>query len=675
MNLLFWRKDKQKKPAPVEERDKQINRKNFRDFLVRAVGLVSRPLMTRREFAYPEYDLEEIRAAYLSDSYIKMAVMKYSYLIFKAGYSIKSENQEAAEYIRQRFRMMSFATGTPMDVLFQEVADDLIKYSNAFLVKARDDNKMPGLRATPVFSTKPVMGYFRIDPATIRVKRNKHGRITKYLQEVDGQEQEFSPLNMVHFYMDKEANDVFGTPRIVAALEDVKLLRKIEGNIMSLIYRFAIPLYQVVVGLAEKGFQATDPEIDEARREIEKMSMDGVLVTNERTEIKSVGAEGQALDATGYLDYFEKRVFTALGVSEAQMGRGGAKQDADSMEAQIHDTVKHVQRIMSIFIENYIINELLLEGGFNPILNDDDNVRYEFEEISLETKVKLENHQLYKFQSNIATFDETRKKLGMKEEADEERLYANMIEKQLAIEQIEAKAENETHAGNGKNTSASPSGAVSSGNNPSNQHGSRGGPKLKEATRDAEIHKKTYLDIYKKYEQLRNDIVKNSADIDRIMPDMKEEILKDISFYIRQAAQEGMIRASREINKGAPDVLPGEEIDTTVLEQRAQAKIENLFSDIHDRVDRDGGTYNGAVFDTFEYRVRYLLEHIVPKAYWYGYVKTCAANGISEVTIEFNGSEDQLYYSETVKTRNFRLDDIPAFHPFCSCQVKVGEQD
>ena len=128
--------------------------------------------------------------------------------------------------------------------------------------------------------------------------------------------------------------------------------------------------------------QGTDPEIQRAKREVENSTLDGIVITNERTTIKAIGAEGTALNAEGYLKYFEQRVFSALGVSEAQMGRGGAKQDADSMEAQIHDTVKYIQRVMSIFIREFILNELLMEGGYNPIFNEEDIVTYEFEEIS-----------------------------------------------------------------------------------------------------------------------------------------------------------------------------------------------------------------------------------------------------------------------------------------------------
>lgn len=139
---------------------------------------------------------------------------------------------------------MSFITQKPIDILFQEVADDLIRYSNAFLVKKRIDN-VPGLKLTPVLTDdKVVGGYFRVDPASIKIKRDKNGNVLKYEQGYGKNKKEFFPRDVIHFYLDKDANNAFGTPRIIAALEDVKLLRKIEGNISALIYRFSMPLYQ-----------------------------------------------------------------------------------------------------------------------------------------------------------------------------------------------------------------------------------------------------------------------------------------------------------------------------------------------------------------------------------------------------------------------------------------------
>jgi hypothetical protein len=290
-----------------------ISANSIKNFMVKAVGFIS--AYSNRVFTRPEYNLQEIRDASEADSYVKISLSKYSYLIYKAGWNFRSENQSAVDYLYQRWKVMSYCTGVPMDILMQGVADDLVRYSNAFLLKSRVD-KIPGIKAQPVYENGQVVGgYTRIDPCSIKIKRDKHGNILKYEQGRGGNKKQFKPEDVIHFYLDKDANNAYGTPRIIAALEDVKLLRKIEGNATALIYRFAMPLYHWKIGYPEPGFQATDAEIAKAKREIEQSSLDGVFITNEKTEIKAIGSEGNAINMQPYLDYFENRVFSALGVS------------------------------------------------------------------------------------------------------------------------------------------------------------------------------------------------------------------------------------------------------------------------------------------------------------------------------------------------------------------------
>ena len=274
----------------MQQQNKSKKNSAIRDIksaIIRNLGILTFTSYNREAFIAPEYNLEEIRNASEADSYIKMAHMKYSYLIYKAGWTLKGKDQ-AVEYINQRFRMMSFATGKPMDILFQEVADDMVKYSNAFLVKARVDS-VPGLKASPIFDEKKIVGgYYRVDPASIVIERDKSGNVKRYRQGYGENMRYFKPNDVIHFYMDRDANNAFGTPRILAALEDVQLLRKIEGNIVSLIYRFSRPIFHWKIGIPQQGLQATDPEIKEAQREAERMTYESMIITNEKTEIKAV---------------------------------------------------------------------------------------------------------------------------------------------------------------------------------------------------------------------------------------------------------------------------------------------------------------------------------------------------------------------------------------------------
>ena len=108
---------------------------DIKKFTIKATGRSSQS----NDLTEAEYSLTEIQAAIKSDSYIKRFVTDYSQLIFKAGYSIVSENDAAAEYIRKRLRLMSFMTGEAFSNLLIEIGNDLVAYSNAFLVKSRTD--------------------------------------------------------------------------------------------------------------------------------------------------------------------------------------------------------------------------------------------------------------------------------------------------------------------------------------------------------------------------------------------------------------------------------------------------------------------------------------------------------------------------------------------------------
>ena len=595
---------------------------------------------------------------------------------------------------------MSFATQKPIEILFQEIADDLIKYSNAFVIKKRIDS-IPGMKLNPVLADKIVGGYFRVDPASIKIKRDKNGNVLKYEQGYGDNKKEFFPRDVVHFYIDKDANNAFGTPRVIAALEDVKLLRKIEGNITALIYRFSMPLYQWIVGLPQPGMQGTDPEIAKAQREVENSTLDGIVITNERTTIKSIGAEGTALNAEGYLKYFEARVFSALGVSASQMGRGGSKQDADSMEAQVHDTVKYIQRIMSIFIREFILSELLLEGGYNPIINEEDIVNYEFEEISLETKVKKENHEMLKYQSNLTTINESRRKMGMKDDVDDEsKLYKNYIETNARLKEIDRTAEHQMELAkqNAKNSgsnsttksgssstgnksprsskSSSPNKSVSSNNRPRNQHGTTS-VKIKESF-DEETNQKELKKIYKIYKEACNDI-ENDEPIDMILPLTAETLCTMFNRIVDNNSSMAIVDAIKEISKinKIAAKMPNEKIILTSFYEEIDDNIKGLLKLIEKDLSEDKDVEE--VFNKYEYRLRFLEDYIARKAYWYSYIKTGAFSGIKQAYIKFSSEKDAKGRDSVIDTEAFSVDNIPAYHSFCNCEVtykpiKAGEK-
>lgn len=663
----------------------QITNANLKNYIIKHVGWNS----DSDDFSAPENDLTEVKSAIETDSYIKVALDKMYQLIFKAGYKITSNNEAAVEYLQQRIKLMEFGTGIPFDIMLQEIARDMIYYSNSFWIKSRVDKIQGGLQVKSVLAKKPVGGYFRADPTIMEIKRDSDGTLSQY--KIAGtEEQTFDAADVIHFYADRDAANNFGTPRVISALEDVKILRKIEGSTLSLIYRFAIPLYQMKIGLPEQNFMATNQEISEAQDQINKMPMDGVIVTNERTQFLAIGADGKAIDLSVYLNYYEKRVFTALNTSEAMMGRGGSKQDADSMEGIMHDTVKYFQNMIAIFIETGMFNELLLEGGYNPIMNMDDIVKFEFNEINLDTKVKMENHELVKYQSNGITFEEFRRAIGKKADGiDESRLYSNMITTANAIEVLNAKvaAEGGSVDGNiknGKTASSEPTKEASSTNSPSNQNGStsakvkekfaaRTNLDLKEGTTSENIqqYRKKYTDVYKLYKKIGNDIAKKgkftSKDLNSYTKEMNELISNMISEYSLKGYKKSQL-ADNKLDYSKTYI-------SKAILKMADKTITSLFTDIANRVnDKKDKKYSiPTCFGFMEYRLRFACEYLSWKAYWYSNVIGYKYQGVKTLELELSDNHKKDNKS-SISTDKFTIDQIPPFSPYCHCEVKKPEK-
>ena len=666
---------------PLKESDVQLPNKKksvFSNLLmkIKAVGYVNNNTYRREKFQRCEYNLSEIRDASEADSYIKIALTKYSYMIYKAGWTLKSENQEAIDYIMYRWRLMSYQTDKPMDILFQELADDLVRYSNAFLIKARVDKMPPGckVKATGVDTTgRPVGGYFRVDPSSIKIKRDKHGNVLKYEQGRGEDKKQWSKEDVIHIYMDKDGNNAYGTPRIIAALDDVKLLRKIEGNMVALIHRFSMPLYHWKIGVPQPGFQASDAEINKAKREIESSSLDGLIITNEKTEIKAIGSEGSAMNMSPYLEYLENRVFSALGVSASQMGRGGAKQDADSMEQQIHDTVKYIQRILATFIEYSIINELLAEGGFD-IFDPMNEVKYIFEEISLETKIKKENHEMLKWQSNVTTFEEGRRRMGLRDvPEDEERLFQRMIADKSSLDQIDRNGEwqekiahigaaakaasgsssssssskTSTSKAKSRNTSGKkqPSKAVTNNNRPQNQHGTTS-VKVKESINDDSNTGLLYR-LYYSIPELNDHNKKNYQAI----------LFNELDRILKLTSLEAMNDAIIEINDNSEEYrcLPNMNVNYSSVNNNIKQDIAYLLDCIKQQTDSNKDISKCLLDNSF------MLEDIVnyycQKIYNYSFIEVGKYVDVDNVYIKLNDSN---------KFKEMNVDDVTLLSIFDS---------
>ena len=663
-------------------------------------------------FEEPSVDLLEVEKAYNSESYVRQAVDKYVDLTFKEGWTLKGKNVAANEYIATRFKMAGIATGIPFESTLISIMEDLVKYSNVFIVKARAATgkgpTLPGVRVTGIEGKQPIAGYFLLNPTTITILRAPNGDIKKYKQTVSGSNPiEWKPEDIIHVTYKKDRGYAFGQPIVTPVIDDIKALRDAEENVLRLIYQYLFPFYVYTIGLAEPGFQATDAEIEAAKETIQNMAVDGGLVVPERHSI-DIKTTANTIDASKYLEYFEKRVFTGLGVSEVQMGRGGAanRSTSDTMSTEMHDRVKAFQKLVARTINYDIVAELLMEGGFDSLSNPQDAVDFVFNEIELEAVIKKDNDIIYKYEHNAITEDEMRLMLGRDPITDRSKMHSVLItqanEAAKAALNPTAETDNKQTPTNKPKPKAAPSKPTPA---PTKKAASMDASLLTESQR-TELESKGRVYSYKSElhtqwtrtegdvkDMVRDFIAKSESMEERTLPKMlgvivnhTNEDMKKKSEKFRLASFENGVTDARLATSWS--AMPKEDfsLQKRRLKTESDENIDRLTKNLLSMLEKAFKTAPNeklmsavmGIFSSLEYRTSFIASYDMMKAYNYGYCSAAEVLGRESVTIVLSDKDESC---ETCKARENEVidltkdyfDKIPAFHPSCYCTVAISK--
>lgn len=742
------RKKRNKTPvsfkAPPEEKEDQAPTAPKKIIAIAKIPRIKSPVLSFKlrpgadEFEQPEYDMAEIGRIEDVEAYVQRAFTLKEGLMFKEDWEAVGKNLERIKYIKQRFEQLSAATGEPFVTVLRGAGEDLIRYSNAFLVKVRNRKASGGkLRKVPgkKKALEPVAGYFAMPVSTVRFKRDDNGKILKYRQLLpSGKYRDFNPDDVIHIYFRKKKGFLAGTPSLIPVKDDIRALRRIEENIEMLIYQHLFPLYHYKVGDLDapaREYADGTREIDVVKAEVEIIPAEGMIVTPERHDITAVGAEGRALRAEGYLNHFKQRIFAGLGVSAIDMGEGDTanRSTADSMSRNMVDDVKHYQRTWEMSVNEHVIKELLLESTFADPIDDENLVFLKFNEIDVEAKIKVESHAIDSFSGHAITQSELRRIYGKEPLTEEEmddtfwklieepRIMMQSIDEPYSAlaqavaraastapdqgdfdyEETERKKELEADrkakaAGKkpGPKATKKSSGQRSARakTRPSNQHGTKSSPEKR------------------KSEFSWGDMVAPGNKVTKLYTDLQENAMyaieagtfgtdwfKQLALATGTLMQERLLRLSRiDFRSGfrstkAPlssDDLP---VPLAVFESRVQ-RIVNRFIAV--LVTRMGDNFDPndtpdikkikvvSVFDALKFRSRFIYNSERNKARNYGIMRGLRKLGYIEAEIVNYADSCELCKSLAgrIDITNATIDDVPGHHPNCTCTiVKTQRQE
>jgi hypothetical protein len=665
------------------------------------MGYNYNPSKRKSGWVSPEYNLAEVGRIIDVESYARQAFGKKIALMFKEGWDFIGKNPKTIEYIKLRLRQIAEASSTPTLKLFRDVGTGLIQKSNAFLIKVRDIKASSGKVRKDTISKKtlkPVAGYF-IAPAETVEFRMVGNKIVKWRQRMpDGYSQEFDVENVIHIYCDRKDGFIFGTPLIIPVIDDIRALRKIEENIELLIYQHLFPIFQWKVGtekapagLAENG----EREVDIVKREIQYMPTEGGIVTTERHDISAVGAEGRALRAESYLTHFKRRVFSGLGISAMDAGESETanRSTSETLSQNLIDSVKDYQQIAEIFINEYIIKELLLESNFKlDVLAAENEVKLKFKEIDVSHQIKKENHYTDQFNKNTITLHEARMGMGREpiplpnyEEIDRGRDGRDQYPEWYALNWPLFER---------------PKALIQSIDEPYTD--------ISKARTAAESARKEELAVKKQTAQKKT--VKNRI-TDAALVNVYRDTKKEMVSYVRSKKKFDekfvgqLIRASVSpaidkihnlqvtmFRKGygrfgstrGDNFINALSLYRSSMRIRVQRYVDKLIEDTIGAIERnvdidmsieDTTTSVLAVFDSFSYRTKFIEDVETRRALSFGKVIGMRHLGVGEFAVDLGAEAcdkcharvEEIDYSTFTAT----LDDVPPFHASCDCKVNL----
>jgi hypothetical protein len=616
---------------------------------------------------YPaEYDFVDIGMAEDTDSFVYQANFKKLALAIKAGWVFVSRNQTSLDYIKRRIAELEIAQGQSFWSLLVEVLSNLLRYHNCFLIKARDVSTSSGkVRDVDGFKLKPIAGYFVASPETMLFQIGKDYHIKGYKHIMpDGREKIFAPEDVIHFHIYRKTHQLAGTPSWIPVLDDITALRRIEENVENLVHQHIHPLFQYKVGteLAPmKRYEDGLTECDIVRSKIQDMANDGMIITPERHEIKGLGSESRALRAETYLEYFKKRVISGSGLSELDFGYGDTsnRATADTMSKLAIDNVKFYQQCMADIINFQMVRELMLESTFQYDHSDDEQrVELQFNEIDLESQIKMQNHFMLMYQGNAITETEARKHMGKEPLGDDNRedTFLHRVDKQRAEWQVEADiSKARAQAANRQQ--------------PTNQHGKKSGPEKRKssAERDA-VAAETYNQLAEDIKRFKGRTV-NLGYINQLFLATAERA----KYLFQSSIENAVFRGARTYPLSLALRLELEAINKRVRRD-FETDVDRLFRDasIETASQLASKDEERLAIDVLEYRIRFIERTLLHKAYILGKVAAMRNNGVQQAIVKSDpeGEDYQIWHNIVIDLNDISLENLPPYHPNCQCDLE-----
>ena len=309
--------------------------------------------------------------------------------------NVKSPDEHIPE--RQEIELESFLNGcTPFGMLTKHVVRDLGICANAFVEIVK--NKA---------GTKPI-GMQTIDPRTVAIVADEHGRIIQYIQRINGMDPvTFDPGDIIHIkYGVDPMNELMGyapmEPIIWEAYTDIEAQKSNYSFFENDAQPSVVYILDDNVAVEDEKDLLADikSKFTGGKNKHKAAIMSGVK------EIKTIGTSHKDMEFLQQRRFSTEKICASYGVPKFMLGYTESVNNNNGVELNKHFITKTIRPI-----------EALIEQTFNRALGNlfegfKDLVELRFKEQSIDSETELEKRAIEMARNGLMSIKEAKQFLG-----------------------------------------------------------------------------------------------------------------------------------------------------------------------------------------------------------------------------------------------------------------------
>ena len=325
-------------------------------------GIVSTTASFWKTLGEPKtVDLEEFEHFYKSDAEVRASIDTLAEMVAGVGYYTTAESPRAKAVVDK------FAEDVNLDTLLVDVVRNMLLYGDAYLEKVMNGSTISSLLLLP--------------PKTIRVVRDEHGVVQKYVQSVLGKTVEFKPDEIIQFSYYRIGCSAYGVSLLEPILPALRQKEKSIEAMGKILDRYASPriVWRVPRPADAQALANALSSLEPGQDPIISGDVDFQPLTID-----------PRVNFQFFYEYLDKQIFEALKSPSLAWFRNATEASAKVMLDIVDRHIAGIQRYVKRKVEGEIFKPLVEAHGLKEVPRLNWGMpRTKLEEIDLDDIAKL----------------------------------------------------------------------------------------------------------------------------------------------------------------------------------------------------------------------------------------------------------------------------------------------